>query len=263
MSIPITPLQSLEDEAERIIRAAEAKGVTLRLLGGVAVITRCPSATRAPLARRRVDIDLMGHRKEAAKLNQLFKDLGYKPRERFNAFQITRLIFNDLANSRRVDVFLDVFEMCHKFDFKKRMDLEKRTLPLADLLSTKLQIVQVNEKDMKDILAIFLDHDLSEEDVPDKINGAYVAKLCAEDWGIYKTFTANLGKVPDYAARIGVDEGQKKRALEQAEKLRALIEGAPKSMGWKMRAAVGERRRWYELPEADHEVVDSSAATSK
>jgi hypothetical protein len=262
LSAPITPLQSLEDEAARIIRAAAETGVTLRLLGGVAVTTRCPSASKTPLARRRVDIDLIGHRKETSKINQLFKELGYKPRERFNALQVTRLIFNDLANARRVDIFLDVFEMCHKFDFKKRMDLEPETLPLADLLSTKLQIVQINEKDMKDILAMLLDHDISTEDIPDKINGVHIARLCAEDWGIYKTFTTNLRAIPDYAARIGVDEDQKRRASEQAEALRALIDGAPKSMSWKMRAAVGERRRWYELPEADQEVVDSGVSVA-
>jgi len=223
---------------------------------------RCPSASRPPLGRKRVDIDVVGHRKETSKINQLFKELGYKPRERFNAFQVTRLIFNDLANARRVDIFLDVFEMCHKFDFKKRLELEPKTLPLADLLSTKLQIVEINEKDMKDILAILLDHDISTKDGGDTINGEYIARLCAEDWGIYKTFTINLDKIPDYAERVGVDEEQKKLALGRAEKLRVMIDGAPKSMGWKMRAAVGERRRWYELPEPDKEVVDSTPAAS-
>jgi len=206
---------------------------------------------------------VVGHRKETSKINQLFKELGYKPRERFNAFQVTRLIFNDLANARRVDIFLDVFEMCHKFDFKKRMELEPNTLPLADLLSTKLQIVEINEKDMKDILAMLLDHDISTEDGSDMINGGYISKLCSEDWGIYKTFTINLGKIPDYASRAGLDEAQKKIALDRAEKLKTMIEGAPKSMGWKMRATVGERRRWYELPEADKEVVDSAGPSSK
>ncbi|MDG6912998.1 MAG: hypothetical protein JRN56_07560 [Nitrososphaerota archaeon] len=218
---------------------------------------RCPSARRPPLGRRRVDIDVVGRRKEASKINQLFKELGYKPRERFNAFQVTRLIFNDLANARRVDIFLDVFEMCHKFDFRARMGLERETLPLADLLSTKLQIVEINEKDMKDILAILLDHEIAQDDAPDGINGAYIAKLCAEDWGVYKTFTTNLTTVLDRATDLGVDEGQKGRASGQVDRLRALIEQAPKGMRWKMRAAVGEKKRWYELPGRDQEVVDS------
>ncbi len=224
---------------------------------------RCPSASNPPLSRRYVDIDVIGHRKESAKISQLFKELGYSPRERFNAFQVTRLIFNDLKNARRVDVFLDVFEMCHKFNFKNRIDLETRTLPIADLLSTKLQIVEINEKDMKDIMAMLLDHDLAAGDLEDGINTSYMARLCAEDWGIYKTFTTNLAKVPEFADVVGLGEEQRRRVLERAETLRKAIEGAPKTMGWKMRATVGERKRWYELPEADREVVDSGVGPAK
>jgi hypothetical protein len=116
---------------------------------------------------------------------------------------------------------------------------------------------------MKDILAVLLDHDVSAEDVADKINATYIARLCAEDWGIYKTFTTNLGRIPDYASRIGVSEEQNRRAVERAGKLRKLIEETPKTIGWKMRAAVGERRKWYELPEADQEVVNSGGASGK
>jgi len=257
------PIESILEEADRILRSADAKGVTLRLVGGSAVGMRCPSASNPPLSRRYVDIDVIGHRKESAKISQLFKELEYTPRERFNAFQVTRLIFNDLKNARRVDVFLDVFEMCHKFNFKNRIDIESRTLPIADLLSTKLQIVEINEKDMKDIMAMLLDHDLATEDLPDRINASYMAKLCAEDWGIYKTFTMNLAKLPEFANRIGLVEEPKKKVLERAQNLTKAIEDAPKSMGWKMRAAVGERKKWYELPEADKEVVDSSIGAAK
>jgi len=256
------PLEPLMEEADRILHSADAKGITLRFVGGVAVGITCPSASNPPLSRRYVDIDVIGHRKESAKISQLFRELGYAPRERFNAFQVTRLIFNDLGNARRVDVFLDVFEMCHKFNFKNRIDLETKTLPIADLLSTKLQIIEINEKDMKDIMAMLLDHDLVAEDVHDKINAAHMASLCAEDWGIYKTFTMNLAKIPEFVNKVGLGEEQSRRVLEQAEKLTKAIEDAPKSMGWKMRAAVGERKRWYELPEADKEVVHSGTGVT-
>jgi len=222
---------------------------------------RCPAASRAPLSRRYVDIDLVGHRKETGKIKQLFGELGYRPRERFNALHGSRLIFNDIKNQRRVDVFLDVFQMCHKFDFKDRMGLEPKTLPVSDLLSTKLQIVEINEKDMKDILALLLDHEVSMDEVPDRINATYIAKLCAEDWGMYRTFTLNLAKMAEYAAGTGLDEEQKKRVSARAESLRSSIDTMPKSMGWKMRATVGDRKRWYELPEADQEVVDSGVSS--
>ena len=252
----MAPLESLGEEAERILGGAEAKGVTLRLLGGVAVVTRCPSASKPPFSRRYADIDLIGRRRETAKINQLFRDLGYRPRERFNALHGSRLIFNDMKNIRRVDVFLDVFQMCHKFDFRDRLGLEPKTITVSDLLSTKLQIVEMNEKDIKDILVLLLDHDVAPEEAPDRINSSYLAKLCAEDWGIYRTFTMNLDRIPEFAARLSLDDEQRGRIVVRAGSMRKAIEGAPKSMGWKMRARVGDRKRWYELPEADQAVVD-------
>jgi len=262
LSAPTVPLESLSEEADRILQGAEAKGITLRLLGGMAVSFRCPSASKPPLSRRYVDVDVMGRRKDVAKINQLFKELGYRARERFNALHGSRLIFNDMKNQRRVDVFLDVFQMCHKFDFRDRLALEPKTIPLSDLICTKLQIVEINEKDIKDIFAILLDHEVTEGESPDGIDANYVAKLCAEDWGVYKTFTTNLEKLAGHTESIGLDQVQSRRIMDRVGKLRNSIEEAPKSMGWKMRAAVGERKRWYELPEADKEVVDSAATGS-
>jgi len=168
-----------------------------------------------------------------------------------------------MKNMRRVDIFLDVFEMCHKFDFRDRLELEPRTISVSDLLSTKLQIVEINEKDIKDILVMLLDHDISVEESADKINASYIAKLCAEDWGIYKTFTTNLNRTPEFAQRLSLNDEQRTRIIERAESIRKSIESAPKSMGWKMRATVGERRRWYELPEADVAVAESNASPAK
>ena len=262
LSSPSAPLESLGDEAIRILSGAEKMGVLLRLLGGVAVVSRCPSASKPPFSRRYVDIDLIGRRKETAKINQLFKDLGYRPRERFNALHGSRLIFHDMKNMRRVDVFLDVFQMCHKFDFRDRIGLEPKTITLSDLLTTKLQIVEINEKDIKDILVVLLDHDVSTEEVPDKINASYIAKLCAGDWGIYKTFTMNLDRIPEFAQRLTLGSEQRALIMGRTGSLRKSIENAPKSTVWKMRAAVGERKRWYELPEADVAVAESSSSSA-
>ena len=201
----------------------------------MAVNFRCPSASKPPLSRRYVDVDVVGHKKETGKINKLFAELGYKPRARFNALHGSRLIFNDLKNQRRIDIFLDVFEMCHKFNFKDRLGLEAKTLPLSDLLSTKLQIVEMNEKDIKDICALFMDHEVAQGRAEDRIDAAYIAKICADDWGIYKTFTINLSKLPQHLGLMGLDETQRKTVTDRAEALRSAIEAAPKSIGWKMR----------------------------
>jgi hypothetical protein len=171
-----------------------------------------------------------------------------------------RLIFNDIEHQRRVDIFLDVFEMCHKFNFKDRLEIDGYTIPLADMLATKLQIVEINEKDIKDILSMLIDHDLGEDDSHEVINGTYLAKLCGEDWGVYKTFTTNIDRLLGTIDNYGLDEGQKRLVVERASRLKQMIEDVPKSVRWRMRARVGERVQWYELPEADKEVVDSRLA---
>jgi hypothetical protein len=251
-------LESPTDEAKRIIEVAQQRKITLRLFGGVSFYFRCPSAKHRSLQRNYVDIDFMGHSKQSKDIKQLFTDLGYAPRDRFNAMQgYRRLIFNDIGHQRRVDIFLDVFEMCHKFNFKDRLEIDQYTISLADMLATKLQIVEINQKDLKDIVSMFVDHDVGTGDAPEVINGAYLAKLCGSEWGVYKTFGMNLDRVLGVINEIGLEDDEKKIATERVIRLKKMIEDAPKSMGWKMRARMGERVQWYELPEADKEVVDS------
>ena len=255
-------LESPIEEAKRIIEVAQQKKITLRLFGGVSFYFRCPSAKHRSLQRSYVDIDFMGHSKQSREIKQLFGELGYAARERFNAMQgYRRLIFNDIEHQRRVDIFLDVFEMCHKFNFKDRLEIDPYTISLADMLATKLQIVEINEKDLKDIVSMFIDHDVGITDAPELINGEYLAKLCSTEWGVYKTFGMNLDRVLNVLSDFGLEDNEKQIVVERVNRLKKMIEDAPKSIGWKMRAKVGERVQWYELPEADREVVDSRVAT--
>jgi hypothetical protein len=248
----------VEDEAKRLLQASSKNRVVLRLLGGVAISLRCPSANLEGLRRKYVDLDFVGHEKQSKAITVFFKEMGYQPRERFNAMMgAKRLIFHDLANQRRVDIFLDVFEMSHKFDFKRRVELEPLTLPLADILATKLQIVQINDKDLKDMTTLILDHDVGEAD-GESINGSYLAELSATDWGIYKTFTMNLSKLQTSVSEYGLSTTDADIVRARIGKLVSKIEQEPKSLSWKLRARVGERVPWYELPEADKPMVVDS-----
>ena len=252
------PLEDPIEEARRIIRIAGESKITLRLFGGIAFYFRCQSAKNGNLSRNYVDVDFMGHANQSREIKQFFQELGYVPRDRFNAMQgYRRLIFNDIEHKRRVDVFLDVFEMCHKFNFKDRLQNDCETLTLADLLATKLQIVEINEKDEKDILSMFIDHDIGSTDTPELVNGTHLADLCSDDWGIYKTFTTNLGNIFRTQDGYDMEDDQKRLVKSRIEKLKKMIEDVPKSFKWKMRAKLGEKIRWYELPEADHAIIDS------
>ncbi len=244
------PLQNAVDESMRVLETSAKRGVTLRLLGGVAFYLRSSCARRENMARTYGDIDFVGHTRQSSEIKSIFGELGYSPRERFNVMQgYRRLIFTDAENGRRADIFLDVFEMCHRFDLKERIELDTHTIPLADLMATKLQIVELNEKDARDMVCLLVDHEVGEID-SETINGAYLARLCSHDWGIYKTFTVNLGKLPGAAAR-DLHPGEVETVEKRVRTLLTMIEAQPKSLRWKARAAVGERVRWYELPEED------------
>jgi hypothetical protein len=253
-----SPAPDLFDESRRILAAATDAGVTLRLVGGVAVRFSCPSSTKEALRRSYRDADFVGRGGETRKLKDLFANLGYVPRETFNAMQGgRRLIFNDMGNNRRIDIFQDYFEMCHKFDLRKRLSQRPDTLPIADLLETKLQIVQMNDKDYRDALALLLDHELGADDLGETLNGDHVVGLCKDDWGIYRTFTGSLEKLIGNVDRYQLEGADRSKAEARAQRLLEDIEAAPKSLKWKMRARVGERVPWYETPEADVAVVDS------
>jgi hypothetical protein len=256
--MPRSPEKDVVLEAQNIVQEAESRKVTLRLLGGIAFRLRSPSALQANLKRNYIDIDFVGLRKQSKQIKSLFTDMGYTPREIFNAMNgHDRLIFNDIGNERRVDIFLNVFEMCHKFDFSERLSVDKLTLPLADLLLTKLQVFEITEREYRDVTALLNDHQIGEKDDPEKINLSYVAKLCSEDWGLYKTVTLNLQRIEDALPGFSLGDETTNNVKSKIEQLRDGIEKAPKSFRWKMRARVGESVKWYELPEADREVVDS------
>jgi hypothetical protein len=245
------PLPSPLDEARRIIAAAEAASCTLRVSGGVAIALACPSALATPLARTYADIDLFGTRRGASQITELLQSLGYQPDVEFNALQgARRLSFWDPANGRPIDVFLDVFEMCHRLDLSERVKIAGLTMPISDLLVTKLQVMETNEKDLRDSLALLADHPLTKDD--GGIDVPYIVELTAQDWGLWRTITLVAAKVDAFAQQLPGFEDRRDLVHERLEELKATIEAAPKSRSWRIRARVGERKRRYELPEEVH-----------
>jgi hypothetical protein len=238
-----------EEEARRVINAARERGVYLRVIGGLAVKLHCPSATHRELSRTYGDLDCVGYRSQREEISRLLEDLGYEPNRRFNALQgHRRLLFENPELGFDVDIFLDVFPMCHELNFLHRLELDEYTVPVADLLLSKLQVVQLNEKDIKDTYALIKDHEIGETDDREVINSRRIARLCGDDWGWYKTVTMNIEKV--VALADDYLEGEEKELVtSRLQRLHQIIEEAPKSMKWRMRARIGEKIRWYDLPE--------------
>ncbi|MDQ3862232.1 MAG: hypothetical protein M3317_01790, partial [Actinomycetota bacterium] len=217
------------EEALRITEEAERDGATLRLLGGVAIRLRAEDGLHSAFEREYADLDWIVPKGKSSEAQKFFDSIGYTPHVRFNAIHgRERLLFFDEENDRQVDVLVGTFRMSHQIPFGDRLALEPVTVPLAELLLTKLQIVELNEKDVRDALALLHDHPVEEED-GDAINGAQIAKLCASDWGLWRTFTANLAALEGHLELYELPEESKERIRERVERLQGRMEEEPKS----------------------------------
>jgi hypothetical protein len=239
-----------ESDAKRIIDAARERKVYLRVIGGLAFKIRCPSAQHRARAREYGDLDLVGYRKQREKIGNVLEGLGFVPNRRFNALQgHRRLLFVHPDETYDIDVFLDIFPMCHELNFLGRLEQDVYTVPLPDLLLSKLQVVQLNKKDVLDILAILQDYEVTQGSDREVLNTRFIARLCGKDWGWYKTVTINIDKVISMTGDYMEPGEAKDTVIRRLQRLKEVIEACPKSLKWRLRAIIGERSRWYELPE--------------
>ncbi len=243
-----TPLADIVAEAGRLLDAAHADGVPIRLIGGLAVYFHSQEIP-APLRRSYDDIDVATARGASRSAGELLSKLGYEPSKEFNALQgDRRLLFFDRRNERKLDVFVGSFVMCHTIPIAGRMALDDRTIPLAELLLTKLQVVELTEKDLRDIATLLNRHEVGGHD-DDAINGDFVASLTADDWGLWRTVKLNVERLREQIGSLSLDADVKGRVLERADALWERIEREPKSKKWRLRDRVGDRKRWYEVPD--------------
>jgi hypothetical protein len=243
------PHADVVEEGRRLIALAEQENLPLRLLGGVAVRLRGPRAGHSAFERPFGDLDFAAGKGSSGKTASFFEAAGYVPNIAFNTLQGSeRLLFFDDPNRRQVDVFVGAFSMSHKIPLAERLELEPVSVPLAELLLTKLQIAELNEKDVRDALALLHEHPVGDED-GDSINAARVAVLCAADWGLWRTITGNLAATRARLDAYALSADEKRTVAERAQGLLDRIEAEPKSRAWRLRARIGERKRWYELPE--------------
>jgi hypothetical protein len=230
------------------VEAAHAEHATLRVLGGVAVALRCPSADSvAPLIREFSDLDLATTVKHVKGTTRVLRSLGYEPNERFNAAHgESRLLFY-APDGKHVDVFVDRFELCHGLPLRGRLEVDPVTLPLADLLLTKLQVAKLSRKDVTDTVALLLDHQLTDDD--EGLCTPRLIDVLASDWGWWRTATETLERLTGLVSGLGLDAERTGLVRERLSDVTARIEAAPKSLKWRARARVGERRPWREDPD--------------
>src|SRR5918998_1311361 len=239
----------MAEEALRIVEEADRDDLPLRLLGGVAIKLRAKDGLNPAFERDYADLDWITPKGTSRAAQRFFEGLGYEPHVRFNSmYGQERLLFFDRQHGRQVDVLVGTFRMSHEIRLGKRLDMEPVTIPLAELLLTKLQIIELNEKDVRDALALLHDHPVADVD-GDSVNCGHIAGLCAADWGLWRTFTANLSAPGGHLERYDLPEEGRQRIADRIQELLERIDREPKSFGWKMRSKIGDRKRWYNLPE--------------
>lgn len=249
------PCADIEAEASRLISSATQLGVRVRLIGGLAIAQHKHQNVPVPEPLRRDygDIDIIVRRGDDRTLRGQLEHLGYVADRHFNAVHgARRLLYHDQANARRLDVFVGEFAMCHTLDLGGRLELNPGSLTAADLLLTKLQVVQLTHKDIVDAATLLITHNperaVPNRDSPCIIDTDRVLAVTTADWGWYTTVSDNLGAVASAASGLLPGPAAETVAKRAAGITRAMAE-APKSMRWRLRAKVGRKLPWYELPE--------------
>jgi hypothetical protein len=247
------PLADIEREASRLTGAFAERGLGVRLIGGLAVAGHRHREIPGTLRRTYGDIDLVIHPREGKAFRAAMTELGYTPNVRFNNMRgDRRLLFDDEPNDRKLDVFVGGFQMCHAMDLTDRLDHHPLTLAPADLLLTKLQVVQINRKDLTDAVTILLTHAVDAADLPaaddDHVSTDRLVRITGADWGWYTTFTDNLARVPAVAGEL-LEPGDAEAVAARVARIGEALTAAPKSLRWRARAKVGRRVPWYELPD--------------
>jgi hypothetical protein len=240
----------LLSEARRLIDQAGDRGIVLRLLGGLAIQVLTPELP--PRTRDGQDLDFASVRSSRKALTEMLAEEGYVGDRNFNAlYGDKQLYFTHGESGLAIDVMIDRLHMCHTVDFAERATVMPYTLSATDLLLSKLQIVELNAKDLDDCLRLLVTFPLGDSDDPNIIDLRVIRDLVGDDWGWWKTVSINLGRIQAALAdgSVPVPEGGRLDSAAAVQALSETLEQAPKSRRWKLRDRIGERKRWYEIPE--------------
>jgi len=243
-----TERDKFEGELKRIIKASDEAGVLLRVIGSLAFQMHCPKYgyLQEAMGRAYTDIDFAAYRKQTKEIKELMSSLDYtENREVFIVSEGERSIFDRAEIGLHVDVFYEKLDFCHTIYWADRLEVDGPTIPLAEMLLEKMQIVQINEKDVIDTIMLLLEHPLGDSD-EETINIKRIAELCSTDWGLWRTTTMNLDKVRQLAHGYEVLKDEHKAHVEaQVAAAMERMDQEPKSLAWRLRSRVGDRVKWY------------------
>ena len=263
----VIPSEIFLSEAQRIAEEGVKSGLVLRAMGGVGI--RLHSVDHLDLAKRLgrlgvgqqefTDLDFMAYKSERKRMRDFFESIGYlKRRATLSSAASERQIYLHPKGWFFIDVFFDKLIVAnHPIDLRNRLELDMPTVSVTDLLLEKLQIVNLGEKDLKDTVTLLVAHEVREAEGKESVNARYVAELLSKDWGFWYTVTNNLRGTAGFAEVAETMTREEVKLLSsRVNMLLDRIEKEPKTAGWKMRAVVGPRKRWYAPVETAETVGD-------
>ncbi len=232
-----------------IMEKAKGFGITIRVMGSLAFRIKCPDYKYLEYKNKHYlpDIDFIAYSKEIVRVQDLFFSMNWTENQNvLRLFGNKRRIFYHPDNNIHVDIFIDKLRFCHEIDFRNRLEIDFPTISLIDLLLQKLQIVEINKKDLVDVMVLLCQYPVSKENNDQNIiNGFYLAKICSKAWGLWKTATTNLQKIYDFSEEY-LDEKEAKEVRNKIKTLEKLIQNHKKNLKWKIRSIIGERMKWYQ-----------------
>lgn len=252
--IPLEEYPSPEaylQEARRLVDEAQKEGLILRVMGPIALHFYFPEHVGLYRSMERLgervftDIDYAAYGKQRSKMVGFFQAQGYDfDKDTMMYFgQDRHIYFGDRIPM--IDVFYDRLDMNHCVDYRGRLEIHPTCVSLTDLLLQKMQIVQINDKDLKDAMLLLLAGPLAESS-REGIELEYLARRMSDDWGFYYTTTTNLERTKSAAQKVAVLSDEMRSVIcQKADAIIAAINAEPKSWKWKLRAKTGSKKIWY------------------
>jgi len=237
--------------AETVLGHPLARELRIKALGGIGcwLHVRDHGPDAAPFRRDYGDVDLVVPKAGGKRVAEVMRAAELTPVESFNANSgANRRMFVSADSSVQVDVFIGAFVMCHEVPLAATAFApeDHPALGVTELLLTKLQVVQLSDKDANDASSLLAFHEVGAG--AEQIDGERIADLLAADWGLWRTVTANLHTLAD-RARQHAAAARGDVVVARVGQLRCEIDQAKKSLKWRTRAKVGDRVQWYAEPE--------------
>jgi len=261
------PPEEFVNEAVSIVEKAGKKNIILRILGACAIYIHSRHAPYSLSIYDRIkrfgeekplftDLDLIAYSKQRKDVMKFFEEeLKFSYDKLMRAiFMHKRLMYFHPKGYYNVDIFFDKLEFSHDIDFgskpgEGRLELDYPTISLADLVLEKVQIHHINLKDIVDLMVLLYNHEICEEHVKECIDGRYIAKVLADDWGFWYDTLLNLNKVKTFAEKFHSENkltGEEYNVIvSRVDKLLKIIDKEPKTKKWKKRAEIGTSKPWY------------------